>query len=126
MQPCTPSLPGRMSGRFIGLPAGVVGMFLVSLVNYQKLLDRVHWFYIAAIVSLMSVMLFGQKYLGARRWIKMPGGSHFQPSEWVKLILILAVAKYFADLHQTRALLAGFCQGRRDRDRSHADGAAPA
>jgi rod shape determining protein RodA len=30
----------------------------------------------------------------------MPGGSHFQPSEWVKLILILAVAKYFADLQQ--------------------------
>ena len=26
--------------------------------------------------------------------------QHFQPSEWVKLILILAVAKYFADLHQ--------------------------
>jgi len=25
----------------------------------------------------------------------MPGGNHFQPSEWVKLILILAVAKYF-------------------------------
>src|SRR5512132_348430 len=79
---------------------GIIGMFLVSLVNYQKLLDRVHWLYIAAIVSLMSVMLFGQKYLGARRWIKLPGGAHFQPSEWVKLILILAVAKYFADLHQ--------------------------
>ena len=79
---------------------GMAGMFLVSLINYQKLLDRVHWLYIAAIVSLMSVMLFGQKYLGARRWIKMPGGAHFQPSEWVKLILILAVAKYFADLHQ--------------------------
>jgi rod shape determining protein RodA len=28
----------------------------------------------------------------------MPGGNHFQPSEWVKLILILSVAKYFADL----------------------------
>ncbi len=46
----------------------------------------------------MAVLLFGQKYLGAKRWIKMPGGNHFQPSEWVKLILILAVAKYFADL----------------------------
>src|SRR6266852_8111137 len=79
---------------------GVVGMFLVSLVNYQKLLDRVHWLYIAAIASLMSVMIFGQKYLGARRWIKMPGGGHFQPSEWVKLILILAGAKYVADLYQ--------------------------
>jgi rod shape determining protein RodA len=56
--------------------------------------------YIASIASLMAVMIFGQKYLGARRWIKMPGGQHFQPSEWVKLILILAVAKYFADLHQ--------------------------
>jgi rod shape determining protein RodA len=63
-------------------------------------LDQVHWMYIASIASLVSVMLFGQKYLGARRWIKMPGGQHFQPSEWVKLILILAVAKYFADLHQ--------------------------
>src|ERR1700758_3968382 len=79
---------------------GVGAMFLISLVNYQALLDQIHWFYIAAIASLMAVMIFGQKYLGARRWIKMPGGNHFQPSEWVKLILILAVAKYFAELHQ--------------------------
>jgi len=82
------------------IAAGVAGMFLVSLLNYQVLLDRIHWMYIVAVGSLMSVMIFGQKYLGARRWIKMPGGQHFQPSEWVKLILILAVAKYFADLHQ--------------------------
>jgi rod shape determining protein RodA len=81
------------------IAGGLTGMFLMSLVNYQVLLDRVHWFYIIAIASLISVMIFGQKYLGARRWIKMPGG-HFQPSEWVKLILVLAVAKYFADLHQ--------------------------
>jgi rod shape determining protein RodA len=82
------------------IAGGLAGMFIVSLANYQVLLDRVHWLYIIAVTSLMSVMIFGQKYLGARRWIKMPGGAHFQPSEWVKLILILAVAKYFADLHQ--------------------------
>ncbi|MBZ5657236.1 MAG: rod shape-determining protein RodA [Acidobacteriia bacterium] len=80
--------------------AGVGAMFLVSLLNYQALLERIHWFYFAALASLIAVILFGQKYLGARRWIKMPGGAHFQPSEWVKLILILAVAKYFADLHE--------------------------
>src|SRR5450631_4334727 len=80
--------------------AGVGAMFLVSLVNYQVLLDQIHWFYIAAVASLMAVLVFGQKYLGARRWIKMPGGNHFQPSEWVKLILILAVAKYFSDMRQ--------------------------
>ena len=80
--------------------AGVGAMFLVSLLNYQALLERIHWFYIGALASLIAVMLFGQKYLGARRWIKMPWNVHFQPSEWVKLILILAVAKYFADLQQ--------------------------
>src|ERR1700688_1980211 len=82
------------------ISGGVAGMFLMSFVNYQKLLDGVHWMYIASLASLLTVTIFGQKYLGARRWIKMPGGGHFQPSEWVKLILILAVAKYFADLHQ--------------------------
>src|ERR1700686_4263705 len=80
--------------------AGVGAMFLVSLINYQALLDQIHWFYIAGVGSLMAVLVFGQKYLGARRWIKMPGGNHFQPSEWVKLILILAVAKYFAEMRQ--------------------------
>src|SRR5271166_2890345 len=79
--------------------AGVGAMFMVSLVNYQALLEQVHWMYIASLGSLMAVILFGQKYLGARRWIKMPAGGHFQPSEWVKLILILAVANYFSDLH---------------------------
>jgi rod shape determining protein RodA len=80
--------------------AGVGSMFIVSRLNYQALLEQVHWMYVAALASLIAVLLFGQKYLGARRWIKLPGGGHFQPSEWVKLILILAVAKYFADLHE--------------------------
>jgi rod shape determining protein RodA len=53
-------------------------------------------------------MIFGQKYLGARRWVKMPGGQHFQPSEWVKLILILAVAKYIAELQQRDFTWADF------------------
>lgn len=77
--------------------AGLALMFLVSLVNYEMLLENVHWLYIASILSLLAVALFGKKYLGARRWIQLPGGQHLQPSEWVKLILILALAKYFAD-----------------------------
>ena len=79
---------------------GVGAMLLMSLVNYQALLEQVHWFYIASVASLMAVLVFGTKALGAKRWIKMPGGNHFQPSEWVKLILILAVAKFFAETRQ--------------------------
>ena len=79
---------------------GVAAMFALSVVNYHALLERVHWMYIASIGSLILVFIIGQKYLGARRWIKMPGGQHFQPSEWVKLILILAVARYFSEIRQ--------------------------
>jgi rod shape determining protein RodA len=84
---------------------GVVVMFAVSRINYHVLLDQVPWMYVLAVVSLMAVLLFGQKYLGARRWIKIGGGIHFQPSEWVKLILILAAAKYFADARQRECTL---------------------
>jgi rod shape determining protein RodA len=88
--------------------AGLGAMFLVSLLNYQALLEKIHWFYVVALASLVAVRLFGEKYLGARRWVKLPGGVHFQPSEWVKLILILAVAKYFADLHEKELAWSDF------------------
>jgi rod shape determining protein RodA len=55
--------------------------------------------YGASILALLAVMIFGRRYLGAKRWIAMPGGWHFQPSEWVKLVLILTMAKYFAEYH---------------------------
>ena len=79
--------------------AGMILMFLVSLVNYQTLLEQVHWMYGLSIISLLAVMIFGRRYLGAKRWIAMPGGWHLQPSEWVKLVLILTMAKYFAEYH---------------------------
>ncbi len=77
--------------------AGLALMFVVSLLNYQILLENSLWFYGAAIVALLAVTFFGKKYLGARRWIQLPGGQHFQPSEWVKLVLIITLAKYFSE-----------------------------
>jgi rod shape determining protein RodA len=76
---------------------GITLMFAVSLFNYQALLARVPLLYIISIASLLAVELFGKKYLGARRWIQVGGAFHFQPSEWVKLVLILAMAKFFTD-----------------------------
>jgi rod shape determining protein RodA len=79
---------------------GVVLMFLVSLINYQSLLEMVPWLYGLSLLSLVSVLLFGRRYLGAKRWIDFHF-FHFQPSEWVKLILILTMAKYFAEYRDT-------------------------
>ena len=86
--------------------AGLALMLTVSLINYQVLLENAHWFYIAALVSLLAVAVLGKKYLGARRWIQLPGGQHFQPSEWVKLVLILALAKYFSGESEREASLS--------------------
>ena len=77
---------------------GLLAMFATSRLNYQTLVDNVHWFYGVACIALVAVLVIGTKYLGAKRWIKLPGGVHFQPSEWVKLVLILLMAKFFHEL----------------------------
>jgi rod shape determining protein RodA len=79
------------------IAAGLVSMFLFSKIDYHKLIDFVPWAYGLCLMALAAVLAVGQKVLGAKRWIKV-GPMHFQPSEWVKLILILVVARYFANL----------------------------
>ena len=76
---------------------GLVAMFIFSKIDYHKLLDWSPWAYGVCIVALVAVKLIGVKVLGARRWIKI-GPMHLQPSEWVKLVLVLVVARYFANL----------------------------
>jgi rod shape determining protein RodA len=77
------------------LAVGLVLMFVISVIDYHRLVDIAPWAYGIGVVALVAVLGVGQKVMGARRWINMGGGVHFQPSEWVKLILILAVARYF-------------------------------
>ena len=77
------------------LAVGLVLMFIISLIDYHRLVDIAPWAYGIGVVGLVAVLAVGQKVMGARRWINMGGGVHFQPSEWVKLILILMIARYF-------------------------------
>lgn len=76
------------------LAVGIVLMFLMSMIDYHRLIDIIHWAYGISILSLIAVLAIGTRVMGARRWIRIPGG-HFQPSEWIKLVLIVAVARYF-------------------------------
>jgi rod shape determining protein RodA len=88
---------GFESKQVLWLVGGTAAMLLLSFIDYHVLLDVIHWIYGFCIVSLLVVLVAGQKVLGARRWIRV-GAIHFQPSEWVKLILIIAVARYFTSL----------------------------
>jgi len=78
---------------------GLVAMFIFSKIDYHRLLDWAPWAYGVCLVGLAAVLVpgIGHKALGARRWIKA-GPMLFQPSEWVKLVLVLIVARYFANL----------------------------
>ena len=78
---------------------GLAVMFAFSRLDYHKLLDFVPWAYGTFMVFLVAVLIphIGHKALGARRWIKL-GPILFQPSEWMKLVLIIAAARYFSNL----------------------------
>jgi rod shape determining protein RodA len=88
---------GFDKNQVLWLFGGMIAMFAISLINYHRLLNIAVWAYSFGVVALVAVKLVGTKTLGARRWITI-GPVHFQPSEWVKLILIVAVAQYFAQL----------------------------
>jgi len=70
----------------------------MSVIDYHKLLTAIYWFYGFCLVSLIAVLAVGTRVNGGKRWIRLPGGGHFQPSEWVKLVIILMMARYFSNL----------------------------
>ncbi len=90
---------GFHSRQMLWIGGGLVVMFILSRVDYHRLLDLVPWAYGVFLVLVAAVLIpgIGHKALGGRRWIKV-GPMLFQPSEWMKLILILMVARYFANL----------------------------
>jgi rod shape determining protein RodA len=88
---------GYHSKQILWIAAGLTAMFVIAKIDYHRLLDWIPWIYGFCLLALVAVRLMGAKVLGARRWIRF-GPMHFQPSEWVKLVLILVVARYFANL----------------------------
>jgi len=74
--------------------AGGFGLYLaVSLVDYRFWLSVAHWFYIAALVPLLLVLLpgIGSERYGATRWLDF-GFFAFQPSETAKVAVLLMTA----------------------------------
>ena len=71
---------------------GLVAMFFFSRLP-AKLWSSMAWvIYVAGIVLLLSVLLFGESVNGAKRWINI-AGIQFQPSEIAKFSMILLLAR---------------------------------
>jgi rod shape determining protein RodA len=74
--------------------AALLLMFAIAMVDI-RVIAKTSWFtYALGIFLLVIVMKFGHTGLGAKRWMTI-GGVQVQPSELMKLFLILALASYF-------------------------------
>jgi len=77
---------------------GVTGMAVAFFIDYRFLCRHAYFFYGISVILLLVVFMAGYATRGSQRWIAI-GGFTFQPSELVKLTVVLALAKYF-DRHQ--------------------------
>lgn len=85
---------------FIGL--GLVGLWVMTKIDYHTLLGQVPVLYGITVLLLIVVALVGATVFGSRRWITLPGGFHFQVSEFAKLVLVLLIARYMTELKGER------------------------
>ena len=76
------------------LAIGLGAMLIIAFVEYRFYTDFAYIVYTTAVVLLILVLGYGIITSGAQRWVRM-GPLTFQPSEFVKISLILALAKFF-------------------------------
>ena len=67
---------------------GLMGMYLVSCMDYHILVRFAPFFYLVSLVLSLAVLLFGDEYNGSKRWLSI-GPLSFQPSEFAKVAVIL-------------------------------------
>ncbi|MGA9657511.1 MAG: rod shape-determining protein RodA [Asticcacaulis sp.] len=72
----------------------VILMCVLALVDLRIWLMGSYWIYGASILMLVAVDVFGHISMGAQRWLSI-GGFRFQPSEFMKLAIVLALARFY-------------------------------
>jgi rod shape determining protein RodA len=73
-------------------------MLVIASLPMRLLVDYAYLIYGACVVVLIGVDIVGHIGMGAQRWIKL-GGMNIQPSEFMKLAMVLALARYFHRLY---------------------------
>jgi len=71
-------------------------MMLIFLVDYRVISEGAYVIYGISVALLVVVLFYGYTTHGSQRWISL-GGFSFQPSELMKLTVILALSRYFDD-----------------------------
>ncbi len=67
---------------------GFVGTYLISSMDYHRLLKYAPWLYLLSLGLSTAVLFVGSSINGSRRWLTL-GPLSFQPSEFAKVAVIL-------------------------------------
>ena len=91
--------------QLIGLGIALVAMLGIAFTDYRRLVELAPFLYIFGLLLLVIVLIphVGMKINGQRCWIKLPIAGQFQPSEFVKIPVVLMLARYFGK-HRTGGL----------------------
>ncbi|MES2854228.1 MAG: rod shape-determining protein RodA [Bdellovibrionota bacterium] len=69
--------------------------FVVTVLDYNLILRLAYVFYAINLVALVAVIFVGKVALGAQRWLDF-GFFSYQPSESMKVALVLVLAKFMS------------------------------
>jgi rod shape determining protein RodA len=81
----------------IWILAGFLALWIGTLIDYHTLLGQAYVFYGLAAATLAATFAIGMTAFGSRRWIGT-SSYHIQVSEFVKLVIVLLVARYLSEL----------------------------
>jgi rod shape determining protein RodA len=82
------------------LAVGTGVAVIVAAIDYKFYERYAYGAYVFSIVALVAVFMLGKSIRGTHRWIQI-GSFQFQPSEFVKICIALALAKHLH--HDSRA-----------------------
>ncbi|MBE6457278.1 MAG: rod shape-determining protein RodA [Alphaproteobacteria bacterium] len=74
---------------------GFVVFFFAAFTNIKTWIKSAYLIYAVALIMIILVTFVGHTGMGAQRWLNL-GIIHIQPSELIKIALVLALARYFA------------------------------
>ncbi len=99
-----------LRSQIIAVIAGYIFAVIISVIDYEGLLNIWWLFAVVGIFLLVIVLFFGINVTGTddTAWIKLPGGFSFQPSELVKIIFIITFTKHLQVLNDSDRLHALF------------------
>jgi cell division protein FtsW (lipid II flippase) len=84
-----------MERQMIFATAGIILIFVFSVLDYRELRNYLPYIGVATMLSLAAVFAF-PPIRGAQSWIPLGGFFQLQPSEFAKIVIIVGVASVLA------------------------------